>query len=291
MEVFKMRPINEEDEEKLQNIQPCVSSELLPEDHLITLKTMGYQPLLLIDNFDKMLAGLAELEVSEDVVYLGLLSVPKGIHVWNDISELCRLCVERRPSYNMFIRIIEEMNQTGYFASSFPIRSEVTLQQAVAQRIEANRLVVRVPGVAVVDLTQDHLRDVVAYDEVIMSYKRFNYINTLTRDSRTLTKLAFEQNAICGFVILQQLADGRALAEHLVADDRHVAKLLLKKAMDEFPPAKMGIILVIPRRPREESVNFADDLQVTVERRSSLAYSRYSVRYRYQKIFSIAEFV
>lgn len=120
-----------------------------------------------------------------------------------------------------------------------------------------------------------------------------HYSQVMTKDSAAYTKFATENGAVCGFLLMQKLKDGNAVALHLVADDRHIAKLLLKKAQDEYAPAQKGVVLMVPCSPDVEPAksNFADDLHVQGEQLSCLLFSRYAVYYLYCKIFSFGDFL
>ncbi|CAN8021433.1 unnamed protein product, partial [Ixodes persulcatus] len=234
----------DEDQQRM-TLKKCCSEGLLPENYLDLIKQIATKFSVAYDDKREVVASLAEISVTEDILYLGLLSMNHTQHGWHHILQLCKDTIAKQSERNVFARISEEMERACRITEILPIRSDWMLVKTVATKIAANRLVARIPGVTLHDLRPDDLNELVTYDELIMNCKRHTYLNLMTKDVNSYTKFAKENGAVCGFLVMQQLKDGTALALHLVANDRHVAKLLLKKCQDEFAPAQKGIVLIM----------------------------------------------
>ncbi|CAN7996898.1 unnamed protein product [Ixodes hexagonus] len=233
-----------EDQQRLL-LKKCCSEGLLPENYMDLIKQIATKFSVTYDEKKELTASLAEISVTEDILYLGLLSMDHTQHGWHHIQQLIKQIVAQQSERNVFARISEDMERACRITDILPIRSDWMLVRTVAAKIEANRLVSRIPGVTLHDVKPDNLNDLVTYDELIMNCKRHTYLNVMTKDVKAYSKFAKEKDAVCGFLVMQELKDGAALALHLVANDRHVAKLLLKKSQDEFAPAQKGIVLIM----------------------------------------------
>lgn len=124
-----------------------------------------------------MTASLAEINVTDDILYLGLLAMDHSPDGWRHIHELCKETMREYRCHNVFARITAEMEKACKISEILPIRSDWILVKTFPKKIDANRLVIRVPGVTLHDFTAENLRDLVAYDELIMNCKRHSYLS------------------------------------------------------------------------------------------------------------------
>ncbi|KAH7962670.1 hypothetical protein HPB52_017383 [Rhipicephalus sanguineus] len=249
---------------------------------------------------DKMLllgevvASLATIELSDDTVYLGLMSMRRP-EDWPYVYQLCKETVEKHSTKNVFARVTDEMERACKITEVLRVRSPWMLVKTVAKVIEPSRLVYRIPGVTTQPITPQNLKEVALYDECVMKGLRDNYLTALTSDKSTFSRVAHEKGAVCGFLVMQPLPDSSAIATHLVANDKHVAKLLLLQAQNDYQPAaRKGIVLVVPlvddgNRPSSHS--FAEDLQLLGDTVSCLLYSRSVLPFAYKRIFSLGDFI
>ncbi|XP_049519072.1 uncharacterized protein LOC119440434 isoform X2 [Dermacentor silvarum] len=243
---------------------------------------------------NKVVASLATIEVSDDALYLGLMSMSRP-DSWPYVYQLCKDTVEKHANKNVFARVTDEMERACKITDVLPVRSPWMLVKTVAKVIEPCRLVYRIPGVTMQPTTPQNLTEVALYDEHVMKSQRDDYLSALTSDKGSFGRVAYEKGAVCGFLVAHRLPDGSAIATHLVADDKHVAKMLLLEAQNSFPPAaQKGIVLVVPLMDESDkpgSYSFAEDLRLVGDRVSCLLFSRCALPLAYQKIYSLGDFV
>ncbi|KAH6939703.1 hypothetical protein HPB50_020939 [Hyalomma asiaticum] len=272
----------------------CCSQGLLPENYLAVLKKIAGRFEICLDEADKVVASLATIEISDDVIYLGLLSMSKP-EDWPYVYQLCKDTVEKHANKNVFARVTDEMERACKITEVLRVRSPWMLVKTVAKVIQPSRLVYRIPGVTTQPMTPQNLKEVALYDERIMKSQRDNYLTALTTEQATFSRVAYEKGAVCGFLVMQPLPDGTAIATHLVADDKHVAKMLLLEAQNDYQPAaQKGTVLVVPLMVEEDKPGvhvFAEDLQLLGDTVSCLLYSRSVLPFAYKKIFSLGDFV
>ncbi|XP_065286015.1 uncharacterized protein [Dermacentor albipictus] len=272
----------------------CCSEGLLPENYVELFTKIAGKFELCLDENDKVVASLATIEVSEDTVYLGLMSMSRP-DSWPYVYQLCKDTVEKHADKNVFARVTEEMERACKITDVLPVRSPWMLVKTVAKVIEPCRLVYRIPGVTTQPMTPQNLKEGALYDEQVMKSQRDDYLSALTSDKGSFSRVAYEKGAVCGLLVAQRLHDGSAIATHLVADDKHVAKMLLLEAQNNFPPAAhKGFVLVVPlmeEGDKHGSYNFAEDLQLVGDRESCLLFSRSALPIAYKKIYSLGDFV
>ncbi|KAL3245466.1 hypothetical protein MRX96_046920 [Rhipicephalus microplus] len=257
----------------------CCSAGLLPENYLEIFRKIAGRFELCLDANDEVVASLATVEISDDAIYLGLMSMRRP-EDWPYVYQLCKETVEKYSAKNVFARVTDEMERACKITEVLRVRSPWMLVKTVAKVMEPSRLVYRIPGVTTQPITPQNLKEVALYDEC-----------ALTSDKSTFSRVAHEKGAVCGFLIMQPLPDSSAIATHLVANDKNVAKLLLLEAQSDYQPAaRKGIVLVVPlvdEGNKPSSHGFAEDLQLLGDSVSCLLYSQCALPFAYKKIFSL----
>ncbi|XP_077512271.1 uncharacterized protein LOC144123292 [Amblyomma americanum] len=272
----------------------CCSEGLLPENYheLFQKIAGGFEKC--VDENDKVTARLAVIEFSDDALYLGLMSMYQP-DSWPCIYQLCKDTADKHPDKNLFARVTDEMERACKITEVLPVRSPWMLVKTVATVVEPNYLVYRVPGVTVQPVTPQNLKDVAAYDERVMKTLRTDYLSVMTSDQGSFSRVAVERDAVCGFVLAQRLHDGSAILTHLIAEDKHVAKMLVLEAQNGFPPAaSKGVVLVVPLQTegaKPGAYNFAADLRLQGDKVSCLLFTKSALPFAYNKIFSLGGFV
>ncbi|XP_077553491.1 uncharacterized protein LOC144168362 [Haemaphysalis longicornis] len=273
----------------------CCSEGLLPVNYLELFRKIAAKFEVSMDDEDNVAASLATINLSEETVYLGLLSMSKA-EGWWDIFQLVKDTVEKNAQLNVFARITNEMQCACKISDVLPVRSPFMLVKTVPKVMEPNRLVYRIPGVTLHAITPENFKQVAHFDERIMTGAREQYLSVMTSDPGSYSQVAMENGDVCGFLLMQQLRDGPALATHLVAVDKHVAKLLLLHAQQSFSPAKnKGVVLVVPylntSGAEGKNYSFAEDLRLQGDKVSCLLFSRSALPYAYNKIYSLGDYI
>lgn len=272
----------------------CCSEGLLPDNyHEIFQKVAGGFEKC-VDEHDKVMARLAVIDFSDSALYLGLMSMyyPDS---WPCIYQLCKDTAEKHPNKNVFTRVTDEMERACKITEVLPVRSPWMLVKTVAKVVEPSYLVYRVPGVTVQPVSSQNLKDVAAYDERVMKTLRTDYLSVMTSDRDSFSRAATEHDNVCGFVLAQRLHDGSAIITHLIAEDKHVAKMLVLEVQNGFPPAaRKGVVLVVPLKTegaKPGAYNFAADLRLQGDKVSCLIFTKSALPFAYNKIFSLGGFV
>ncbi|CAN7984230.1 unnamed protein product [Ixodes hexagonus] len=225
---------------------------------------------------------------SDGVVYMGLLAVKpeqRGQHI---AVELLAAAFEKAEEYNMYMRCALTLEPYFNKMEKFMVRSNVLMGRNAPVVLAEDDLRVIKTGVTIVNFKDTLLGVLCRYDISIGKVDRSILLQATIEEEGAHTKVAFgEDGKVVGFCVVQEINDGSWCFYHLSADDRDVAKMLIRSFVDGCPQAlKGGVVLICPLWPDDEH-SLLHDMGWKVKSRSVCRFSLYEIEFDYSKIYSM----
>ncbi|CAN7997279.1 unnamed protein product [Ixodes pacificus] len=236
----------------------------------------------------ELFGTVSMVHYADGVVYMGLLAVKPELRGQRIAAELLAAAFEKAEEYNMYMRCALTLEPLFNKMEKFMIRAKVLLGRNAPVILTKEDLRVRNSHVTVNNFKETLLGVLCRYDIGVVKVDRSILLQATIDEEGALTKVAFgEDGKVVGYCVVQEMSDGSWCFYQLSADDRDIARMLIRSFVDSCPMASnVGVVLICPLWPDEEH-NFLHDLGWKVKSRSVCRFSSYEIDFDYSRIYSM----
>lgn len=260
----RIRPVRSEDIPGLLRIKRTLR-QLCGEASPQALQNLDPQGFLVAVTDSGQLCGGCSISIlSESTATVGFWCVRPELRHSTLPEQLLRAALRRAGGRNVVLRsdgcTVRELQRIELF----PRVGRWLFHKVGPALPRLDALPVNVEGVRIKNFNaHTHTDSVGSYATDVLKMPMDQYLSALSRQPGVVFKVALEGKAVCGLGTIERDVGGCALVRHLMANSLHVAQLLTRSLLLDFPPAtSVGVCMVATgkRFPTEDGPAFFYEL-------------------------------